>query len=120
MKIVLTNVMVDNQQNALKFYTETLGFVKKKDIPAGEHRFLTVAPKNEPDGVELLLEPIGLEEAKQFQKTLHDRGIPAAVFGVDDMEKEYDRLQNEGVSFKTRPIKTVRSLLQFLKTDAAI
>jgi catechol 2,3-dioxygenase-like lactoylglutathione lyase family enzyme len=98
MKIKLTSVLVDDQDKALKFYTDVLGFVKKKDIPVGEFKFLTVVSPDEPDGVELLLEPNENPAAKTFQKALYEQGIPATAFVVQDVQKEYDRLKKLGVS----------------------
>ena len=95
--------MVNDQDKALNFYTEILGFVKKTEIPMGAFRWLTVVSKNSPDGVELLLEPMGFEPARVFQKALFDAGIPAASFAVDDIEKEYDRMEKLGVIFKMKP-----------------
>lgn len=103
MKIKLTSVMVDDQDKALKFYTDILGFVKKRDIPLGEHKWLTVVSKEEQDGVELLLEPMGFAPAKVFQKALFDAGIPLTAFFVDDVEKEYERLTKLGVMFSMKP-----------------
>ena len=95
--------MVNDQDKALNFYTEILGFVKKTEIPMGAFRWLTVVSKNYPDGVELLLEPMGFEPARVFQKALFDAGIPAASFAVDDIEKEYERMEKLGVIFKMKP-----------------
>ena len=95
--------MVDDQDKALNFYTEILGFVKKTEIPMGAFRWLTVVSKNSPDGVELLLEPMGFEPARVFQKALFDAGIPASSFAVDDIEKEYERMEQLGVIFKMKP-----------------
>lgn len=95
--------MVNDQDKALNFYTEILGFVKKTEIPMGAFRWLTVVSKNSPDGVELLLEPMGFEPARVFQKALFDAGIPAASFAVDDIEKEYERMEQLGVIFKMKP-----------------
>lgn len=95
--------MVDDQEKALAFYTNILGFVKKIDIPMGEHNWLTVVSKEEQDGVELLLEPMGFAPAQTYQKALFDAGIPLAVFTVDDVEKEYERLTNLGVAFSVKP-----------------
>lgn len=95
--------MVNDQDKALNFYTEILGFVKKTEIPMGAFRWLTVVSKNSPDGVELLLEPMGFEPAKVFQKALFDADIPAASFAVDDIEKEYVRMEKLGVIFKMKP-----------------
>lgn len=103
MKIKLTSVMVDDQEKALKFYTEVLGFVKKRDIPMDEHRWLTVVSKVEQNGPELVLEPMGFEPAKTYQKALYEAGIPLTAFHVDDIEKEYERLQEMGVEFSMEP-----------------
>lgn len=103
MKIKLTSVMVDDQEKALKFYTEVLGFVKKRDIPMDEHRWLTVVPKGNQNGPELVLEPMGFEPAKAYQKALYEAGIPLTAFHVDDIEKEYERLQEMGVEFSMEP-----------------
>ena len=105
MKIKLTSVMVDDQDKALKFYTDILGFVKKTEIPMGEHKWLTVVSKEEQDGVELVLEPMGFAPAKIFQKALKDAGIPLTAFHVDDIQKEYERLQKLGVKFSMPPTK---------------
>lgn len=103
MRIVVTNVFVRDQEKALKFYTDVLGFVKKQDMPAGEFRWLTVASPEDPDGVELLLEPNDNPAAKAYQKALFEQGIPAASFGVDDVAKEYERLKGLGVTFTMEP-----------------
>lgn len=95
--------MVDNQEKALKFYTEVLGFVKKTEVPLGEHKWLTVVSKEEQDGVELLLEPMGFEPAKVFQKALFEAGIPLTAFNVDNLDKEYERLLKLGVVFSMPP-----------------
>jgi predicted enzyme related to lactoylglutathione lyase len=106
MKIKLTSVFVDDQDKALKFYTGVLGFVKKKDFPAGEARWITVVSPEEPDGIELLLEPNGNPAAKTYQKAIYEQGIPATVFFVDDLQKEYERMKKLGVQFRTEPTKT--------------
>jgi|SRR5687767_4849170 len=103
MKIKLTSVMVDDQEKAFKFYTEVLGFVKKTEIPVGEYKWLTVVSAEEPDGVELVLEPMGFEPAKTFQKALFDAGIPLTAFYVDDIQEEYERLKRLGVVFSVNP-----------------
>jgi catechol 2,3-dioxygenase-like lactoylglutathione lyase family enzyme len=103
MRITVTSVMVDDQKKALKFYTETLGFQLKRDIPLGEASWLTVVSKEEPDGVELLLEPSSFEPAKVYRKALYEAGIPATVFSVVDIQKEYARLTNLGVQFTILP-----------------
>jgi len=103
MKIKVTSVPVFDQDKALKFYTEVLGFIKKKDIPLGEHKWLTVVSKEEQDGVELLLEPMGFAPAKVYQKQLKDAGIPWTMFNVDDIQSEYERLEKLGVKFSMKP-----------------
>jgi len=95
--------MVDNQDKALNFYTATLGFVKKREIPMGEHRWLTVVSPVEQDGVELVLEPMGFPPAKIYQKALFEAGIPAAAFQVDDIHEECKRLEGAGVKFSMQP-----------------
>lgn len=104
MKIKLTGVMVDDQDKAQKFYTDILGFVTKQDFPAGGGRWLTVVSPDAPDGVELLLEPIGFAFAKTYQKALFDEGVPLTAFAVADVRKEYDRLNALGVRFKAEPV----------------
>jgi len=103
MKIKVTSVMVENQDKALKFYTEVLGFIKKRDIPLGEARWLTVVSKEEQDGVELLLELTSFAPAKIYQKELLKAGIPFTAFNVSDLDKEYQRLTDLGVSFSMEP-----------------
>ena len=103
MKIKVTSMMVKDQDKALKFYTEVLGFVKKKEIPLGDHKWLTVVSKEEQDGVELLLEPMGFAPAKTFQRELFEAGIPFTAFNVDDVEREYTRLTSLGVEFSMKP-----------------
>jgi predicted enzyme related to lactoylglutathione lyase len=105
MKIILTSVIVDDQDKALKFYTEVLGFVKKNDIPVGEARWLTVVSPEGPDDVELLLEPMGFPPARTYQKALFEAGIPLTSFAIDDIQKEYERMKKLGVVFKTAPTK---------------
>ena len=105
MKIKVTNVMVDSQDKALQFYTEILGFIKKRDIPMGEHKWLTVVSPEAPDEVELLLEPMAFPPAKTYQKALYDAGIPWTAFNVDDIEKEHERLEKLGVRFSMKPSK---------------
>lgn len=95
--------MVDDQEKALKFYTEILGFIKKTDVPLGEHKWLTVVSKEEQDGVELLLEPMGFAPSRDFQRALFDAGIPLTAFHVDDVEKEYARMVGAGVIFSMPP-----------------
>lgn len=103
MKIILTSVFVDDQEEALKFYTEKLGFIKKQDVPIGEFKWLTVVSPDNQDGVELLLEPSDNPVAKEYKKGLTEQGIPAASFGVDDIDEEYKRLKDLGVVFTMDP-----------------
>ncbi|WP_071394263.1 VOC family protein [Bacillus tuaregi] len=103
MKIIVTSLFVDDQDKALKFYTETLGFLIKHDIPVGEFRWIAlVSPDNE-DGTQLLLEPNDNPAAKEYQKKLLEQGIPATMFGVTDIRKEYERLLQHGVKFTMEP-----------------
>jgi catechol 2,3-dioxygenase-like lactoylglutathione lyase family enzyme len=104
MKIVVTSVMVDNQEKALQFYTKVLGFDKKEDIPMGQHRWLTVVSKSDPNGVELLLEPDEHPAARPFKQAMVEDGIPATSFGVDDVHKEHARLCALGVIFTQPPV----------------
>src|SRR6188472_3850576 len=104
MKIKITSLPVKNQDEALKFYTETLGFIKKTDVPLGEYKWLTVVSKEEQDGVELLLEPMAFEPARVYQKALYEAGIPWTAFNVEDVDKEYERLLGLGVKFSVAPV----------------
>ena len=103
MKIRLTSVYVDDQDKALAFYTGTLGFVKKQDVPVGQFKWLTVASPEEPGGVELLLEPNDNPAAATYQQAIFQQGIAAATFVVDDIQAEYERLKAQGVAFTTEP-----------------
>jgi catechol 2,3-dioxygenase-like lactoylglutathione lyase family enzyme len=103
MKITLCSVFVSDQARALQFYTEVLGFVLKQDVPAGEHRWLTVASPEGVAGVELLLEPDAHPAAREFQKALHRDGIPATSFESSDIHREHERLVAQGVAFRTPP-----------------
>jgi catechol 2,3-dioxygenase-like lactoylglutathione lyase family enzyme len=103
MKINLTSVLVDDQDNALRFYTDVLGFVKKSDIPLGEHRWLTVVSPAAPDGTELVLEPDEHPAAKRFKEALMDDGIPFTSFAVEDVQSEFERLRALGVNFTQEP-----------------
>lgn len=105
MKIVLTSVYVDDQEKALRFYTELLGFVKKTDIPMGPVRWLTVVAPDSPNGTELLLEPDGHPAVSPFKRALAEDGIPFTSFGVDNVEAEYERLRAAGVRFTQAPVK---------------
>ena len=98
-------IPVNEVEEAVKFYTEVLGFVKKTEIPLGPARWLTVVSPEEPNGTELLLEPLGFPPARTFQKALFEAGIPWTQFAVDDIQKVYDRLQKLGVVFRGKPMK---------------
>lgn len=105
MKIKLTSVFVDNQDKALKFYTEKLGFIKKHDVPVGEFKWITVVSPDGSDEIELLLEPNQNPVAKTYQKALYEQGIPFTSFFVEDVQKEYERLEKLGVDFTMVPKK---------------
>ncbi|MBD8025053.1 VOC family protein [Ureibacillus sp. Re31] len=105
MKIIVMSIFVEDQEKALKFYTETLGFIKKHDVPTGEYRWLTLVSPEGQEGTELLLEPNQHPAAKDYQKKLFEDGIPVTMFGVDDIQNEYERLQNLGVKFIMEPTK---------------
>ena len=109
MKIELSSVLVDNQEKALRFYTEILGFVKKTDIPVGKFRWLTVISPEQEGCVELLLEPNENSAAKTFQAAIFEQGIPYTAFAVDDIQHEYDRLTKRGVTFPTKPTSSPTS-----------
>src|SRR5262245_63613646 len=99
MRIMLTSVLVDDQHKALAFYTDVLGFVKKTEIPMGEHSWLTVVAPDQPDGTELVLEPDQHPAAKPFKEALIADGIPFTSFEVDDATAEHERLAALGVRF---------------------
>ena len=103
MRINLASVLVDDQDRALRFYTEGLGFVKKTEVPIGAHRWLTVVSPEDPDGVELVLEPDEHPAAKPFKAALVADGIPYTSFAVADVHAEFDRLKGLGVTFTQEP-----------------
>jgi len=103
MKIKLTSIMVDDQDKALKFYTETLGFQKKHAIPVGAYKWLTVVSAEGSADIELSLEPNANPAGKTFQQALFEQGIPATAFEVDDIHAEYARLRALGVAFTSEP-----------------
>ena len=105
MKMYAKSIAVDDQAKALDFYTNTLGFLVKHDIPMGEHRWLTVVSPEEPEGVELVLEPNAHPASRAFQEALMADGIPCTGFSVDDIEAEVARLQAAGVTFTQPPVK---------------
>ena len=102
MRIKLTSVMVDNQEKALRFYTDVLGFQKKQDFPVGEYRWITVVSPDATD-LELALEPNANPAGKTFQDALFAQGIPATAFESSDLQAEYQRLKQKGVVFTGPP-----------------
>lgn len=103
MRIGLTSILVDDQDRALRFYTEALGFALKHDVPMGVHRWITVVSPEQPDGTELVLEPDEHPAARPFKEALVSDGIPFTAFTVDDVEAEYRRLTRLGVRFTQPP-----------------
>jgi catechol 2,3-dioxygenase-like lactoylglutathione lyase family enzyme len=106
MRITITSVLVDDQEKALRFYTDVLGFVKKIDIDMGEARWLTVVSPDDTEGTELLLEPDSHPAARPFKRALVEDGIPFTSFGVDDVRQEFKRLRDLGVRFTQEPLET--------------
>jgi catechol 2,3-dioxygenase-like lactoylglutathione lyase family enzyme len=104
MRIVVASVLVDDQDKALRFYTDVLGFVKKTEVPLGEARWLTVVSPDNPDGVELVLEPDTHPAVKPFKQALVEDGIPWTSFDVSDINAEYQRLVGAGVRFTQPPV----------------
>ena len=104
MRINLTQVFVDDQDKALRFYTEVLGFAVKDDIPVGHHRWITVVSPEDPTGTELLLEPDDHPAVKPYKQALVADSIPAASFAVDDIDAEFRRLTGLGVRFTQDPL----------------
>jgi predicted enzyme related to lactoylglutathione lyase len=128
MKIGLTTIYVDDQEKALRFYTDVLGFVKKTDVTQGPYRWLTVASAEEPDGVELQLDLNADPAARTFQQAMFEQGQRAAMFYVDDVQAEYERMTAAGAEFTMPPTKvtgstiatvndTVGNLVQLTKLD---
>jgi predicted enzyme related to lactoylglutathione lyase len=111
MKIKLTSVFVNDQNKALDFYTKNLGFVKKADIGAGKYRWLTVVSAEDPNGPQLHLEPNENPAARTYQESIFKQGIPASMFFVNDLQKEYERLKKLGVKFTMEPTKTPGSTI---------
>ncbi|MCU0653032.1 MAG: VOC family protein [Candidatus Pacebacteria bacterium] len=110
MKIIYTSLFVDDQDKALKFYTEILGFVKKSDVAAGQYRWLTVVSSDDRNGTEIVLEPNNNPAAKTYQKAIFDQSIPAASFGVSDVYAEHERLKRLGVKFTMEPAKVMEGV----------
>ena len=104
MKIYVTSVFVDDQQKALRYYTGVLGFVKKNDIPLGEHSWLTVVSPDDQDGTELLLEPAGHPAVGPYRQALMEDGIPLTSFSVADVHAEFELLRGRGVRFTQEPV----------------
>jgi predicted enzyme related to lactoylglutathione lyase len=117
MQIKLTSIMVDDQDNALHFYTTILGFVKQTDVPMGKFRWLTVAAPEGVVGIELVLEPMAFPPAQIYQKALFEAGIPATAFITTDIEAEFQRLQALGVKFCGEP-KSMGAMTAVLFEDS--
>ena len=110
MKIIYTKVFVNDQDKALKFYTQILGFVKKSHIGAGDYRWLTVVSPEDQNGTELILERNNNPAAKNYQKAIFEQSIPAINFGVSDVHAEYERLKNLGVKFTMQPSEVMENV----------
>ena len=110
MKIIYTKVFVNDQDKALKFYTQILGFVKKSDITSGDYRWLTVVSPEDQNGTELILELNDNPAAKTYQKAIFEQSIPAINFGVSDVHAEYERLKNLGVKFTMQPSEVMENV----------
>ena len=104
MKIKFVSVMVEDQECALRFYTDILGFVQAEDMPVGEYRWLTVTSPDGVEGVELVLEPLAFPPAREYQKALYDAGVPATAFVTSDIRAEVERLAAAGVTFRGEPV----------------
>jgi predicted enzyme related to lactoylglutathione lyase len=118
MKIIYTKVFVNDQDKALKFYTQILGFVKKSDIGAGDYRWLTVVSPEDQNGTELILERNNNPAAKNYQKAIFEQSIPAINFGVSDVHAEYERLKNLGVKFTMQPSEVMENVTIAVFDDA--
>ena len=114
MKIKVTSIYVEDQEKALRFYTDVLGFVKKTDVTQGPFRWLTVASAEEPDGTELQLALNDNPAARAYQQAIFEQGQPAAMFYVDDVQREYDRMKPLGVEFTMPPTKVTGSTIAML------
>ena len=111
MKIRLTSIYVDDQEKALRFYTDVLGFVKKTDVSQGPYRWLTVASPEEPDGTELQLALNDDPAAKAYQQAMHQQGQPAAMFYTDDVQGDYERIKARGAEFTMPPTQVTGSTI---------
>jgi predicted enzyme related to lactoylglutathione lyase len=114
MKIKLTSVHVDDQEKALRFYTEVLGFVKKTDFSQGPYRWLTVASAEDPDGTELQLALNNNPAARDYQRALFQQSQPAAMFFTDDVQADYERMKARGAEFTTPPTDVTGSRIVIL------
>ncbi len=114
MRIELTSIFVSDQDKALRFYTEKLGFVKKADITAGGYRWLTVVSPENKDGTQLVLGPDNNPAFKAYQEAIFKQSIPAQIFFVDDVQKEYERLKKLDVKFTMEPTKVTGSTIAVL------
>ena len=114
MKIKLTSVFVDDQDKALRFYTEVLGFAKKTDFSNGPFRWLTVGSPEEPDGVQLQLALNNNPAAKAYQQAIFQQGQPAAMFNTDDVKGDYERIQARGAQFTMPPTAVTGSTIAVL------
>lgn len=110
MKIIFTSIFVNDQEKALKFYTETLGFLKKSDVAANQYRWLTVVSPDAQNGTELVLEPNVNPVVKTYQSAIFEQGIPATSFGVSDIRADYERLKKRGVKFTTEPTEVMKGV----------
>ena len=119
MRIHLAGVFVDDQQKALRFYTETLGFQLKHNIPLGEYAWITVVSPEDPEGTEFLLEPDAHPAVRPFVKALVEDGIPSTSFAVDDVQAEYERLQAKACNSYSRQPTSAQSSPQSSTTHAA-
>ena len=115
MKIKLTSVYVDDQEKALRFYTEVLGFVKKADVSQGPFRWLTVTSPEDPDGTELQLALNGNPAAKAYQQAMFQQGQPAAMFYTNDLQADYERMKARGAEFTMPPTDVTASKIAMLK-----
>ena len=115
MKIKLTSVYVDDQEKALRFYTEVLGFVKKNDFSNGPYRWLTVASSEDPNGTELQLALNNNPAAKAYQQALFQQNQPAAMFFSDDLQGDYDRMKSRGAEFTMPPTDVTASKIAMVK-----
>lgn len=115
MKIKITSIYVNDQEKALRFYTEVLGFVKKADFSQGSFRWLTVASPEEPNGTELQLASNANPPARAYQQALFEQCQPASMFYVDDVQREYDRIKPLGAEFTMPPTKVTGSTIAMLK-----